>query len=185
VGRPHRLQASGEHFHVTARGVRREPVFSDDLDFALYLRLLSQTAERYAWIVLAYCLMPNHIHLVVRLTAPTLSVGMQRQQGLYARKFNERHALTGHVFEGRFHASRLESEAHLLGAVRYVARNPAEAGLCADPAEWRWSSHRAVAGPPHRGSPVDVHEARALFGSDERTATRYLGFVGESRAGAR
>ena len=162
---------------MTARGVRRELIFLDYLDYELYLRLLAQTVERYQWIVLAYCLMPNHVHLVVRLREPTLSAGMHRQQGLYARRFNERYATTGHVFEARFHSSHISDEAHLLGVVRYVVQNPSVAGLCDDPAGWPWSSHRAVAGLTHGGSPVAVREARALFGSARISVARYADFV--------
>jgi REP element-mobilizing transposase RayT len=149
-----RSQPPGETFHLTARGVRRQAVFLDDLDYGLYVGLLGQTAQRHRWIVLAYCLIPNHLHLLVRLEDSTLSRGMHRQQGVYARRFNERHGLSGHVFEARFHAVHVVQEAHRLHVLRYIVQNPVRAGLCEDPADWPWSSHRAVAGLTHGGSPV-------------------------------
>jgi REP element-mobilizing transposase RayT len=167
------VQEPGHVFHVTARGVRRQTVFLDQWDYRLYLELLGQTNRRYGWLVLAYCLMPNHVHLVVRLRERCLSAAMHRQHGLYARRFNERHLLTGHVFSARFHSRRVEDEADLAGVLRYVAVNPVEADLCGDPLEWPWSSHRALAGEVHRGSPVDVSEARAVFGSGEMAVARY------------
>lgn len=177
VPRPSRTQPPGETFHATARGVRRQPTFLDDLDYTLYLRLLGQTAERCGWVVLAYCLMPNHLHLLVRLTDSTLSRGMHRQQGLYARRFNERHGLSGHVFEARFHAVHVTEEPHYLKALRYIVQNPVRAGLCDDPAEWLWSSHRAVAGLTHAGSPVSVIDVRALFDSGGSGLSEYVAFV--------
>ena len=152
------------------------PVFLDDLDYQLYLRLLARTVSRYAWTILAFCLMPNHLHLLVRLGEPSLSAGMQRQQGLYARRFNERYGLTGHVFQARFHGTHDADEAHLLQTVRYVVQNPVTAGLCDSPEDWPWSSHRAVSGLIHRGSPVAVKAARALFGEVD-PLPRYAAFV--------
>ena len=170
--RPARVQRPGEVFHVTARGVRRQATFRDDRDYRLYLDLLAQT-----WMVLAYCLMPNHIHLVVRLGEPCLSAALQRQQGLYARRFNERHLLTGHVFEARYHSRRVQDHADLIGVMRYVALNPVGAGLCDEPLDWTWSSYRAVAGEVHRGSPVHVVEARAVCGEGRLGLRRYRGSV--------
>jgi REP element-mobilizing transposase RayT len=185
MSRPPRLQEPGEVFHVTARGVRRQAIFFDDRDYRLYLNLLARTNSRYAWLVLAYCLMPNHVHLVVSLRERCLSAAMHRQHGLYARRFNERHLLTGHTFEARFRSRRIEDDADLVGVMRYVAVNPVEAGLCDDPLDWPWSSHRAVAGEVHHGSPVHVSEARAVFGPGRRGVARYRDVVASGRtAGA-
>jgi REP element-mobilizing transposase RayT len=177
VARPPRSQPPGHSFHLTARGVRRSIVFNDDCDYELYLDLLGQTARRFAWIVIGYCLMPNHVHLVIRLEKPSLSAGMHRLQGVYARKFNERHGHSGHVFEARFHSLRMEREEHLLQAIRYLARNPVDAGLCEDPIDWRWGSHAVVVGRSRRWSPVSVHSMKELFGRDGEWLSRYLAFT--------
>jgi putative transposase len=84
----------------------------------------------------AYCQMANHFHLLIRLTDPNLSRGMQWLNGLYAQVFNGRHGLCGHLFQGRFHAALVEDDGHLLELARYIVLNPVRAGLCDHPLEW-------------------------------------------------
>src|SRR3972149_4314568 len=97
MGRPHRCQEPG-YYHVTQRGVAREIVYLDDADRELFLWLLTRTVRRYAWTLHAYCLMSNHVHLVVQLREPTLASGMQYLTGIYGRRFNERHDRRGGPF---------------------------------------------------------------------------------------
>lgn len=96
------------------------------------------------WRLLVYCLMDNHIHLLIETREPNLGTGMQRLHSLYARTYNERHARTGHLFEGRYGSRFVESDEQLWHTIAYIARNPVEAGLCESPAQHRWSSHRLV-----------------------------------------
>ena len=91
-------------------------------------------AARFDWDVLAWALMPNHFHLVVRTTQPQLSNGMQRLNGLYAMRFNRRHDRVGHLFQGRFAAWVLDRDHHFENTLAYVLDNPFRAGLRA----WRW-----------------------------------------------
>src|SRR5215210_502277 len=144
--RPLRLGADGSIFHVTARGNRRQPIFLDSGDRALFLHLLARNVTRFGWLCHAYCLMGNHFHLVVETPVFNLSEGMQRLNGRFAQLFNERRELGGHLFQGRFHSEPIETDAHLLSSVRYDDLNPVRAGLVGDPAAWRWSSYTATAG---------------------------------------
>jgi putative transposase len=146
MARPLRLQLAGGIYHVTARGNRRQRIFRSEADFLLYLDILDRVAERFEWEVYAYCLMPNHVHLVFRTKHANIAQGMQRLHGLYAQFFNERHGLTGHLFQGRYHSELVKTERHALAVARYVVANPVRAGLCIHPAEWPWSSYRATAG---------------------------------------
>ena len=139
MGRPHRCQEPG-YYHVTQRGVAREIVYLDDADRELFLWLLKRTVRRYAWTLHAYCLMSNHVHLVVQLREPTLASGMQYLTGIYGRRFNERHDRRWHLFQDRYRSAIVESEEHFARALRYVALNPVQAGLCERPEDWRWSS---------------------------------------------
>jgi hypothetical protein len=88
--------------------------------------------------------MPNHWHLVVEIAEKTLADGMQRLAGEHAQRFNRRHEVDGHLFQGRYWAKMVRSDTQFAQLLRYVALNPVAAGLCADPSEWRWSSHRAT-----------------------------------------
>lgn len=131
-------------FHVTSRGNRRQLIFIDDFDRQIFLHLLAKVVERCGWRCHAYCLMPNHFHLVIETPEPNLSYGLQLLLGTYAQWFNHRHGFTGHVFQGRFHSVLVESEEHLIELARYIVLNPVRAGLCEKPEDWPWSSYRAV-----------------------------------------
>jgi putative transposase len=131
-------------FHVTARGNRRQAIYRDDLDRELFLRLFNRVVRLRTWRHVAYCLMTNHFHLVIETEGESLSTGMHQLNGGYARKFNDRHTLDGHLFEGRFRSTVIETEDQLEDTLRYVALNPVRAGLCKHPSDWPWSSFRGV-----------------------------------------
>jgi len=92
--------------------------------------------------------MTNHLHLLIETPRPNLAIGMQRLHGDYALGFNKRHGWVGHVFQGRYGAVRMNDDAHLVTAIRYLDRNPVEAGLARLPEEWQWSSSTALRGGP-------------------------------------
>lgn len=141
------------------------------------MAFLAQSSYRRDWGCLAYCLMTNHYHLVLALRERTLSRGMHRLNGVFARRFNARHGHVGHLFEARFTAALIESETHLLGALRYVVLNPVRAGVCSDPADWPWSSFRATAGLEPCPRFLAAPRVRAMFGPRTRAAERYAEFV--------
>ena len=139
-----REEVAGGIFHVYARGNDRRDLFLDPLDHTRYLRLLERAVRQCRWQLLSYCLMPNHVHLLVETPEPTLGRGMHHVHGPYAQAFNKRHGRFGHVFQSRYGAVRIADDPQLITVVRYIARNPAAADLVTDPAEWKWSSHRAT-----------------------------------------
>ena len=138
-----RIVAPGCPHHVTARGNRREPVFFEDGDQDIYRDLLSEQMRKAEVEVWAYCLMPNHVHLIL---CPSTADGMARALGAAHRRWanfvNARGRWRGHLFDGRF-ASVVMDEAHLHAAIRYVALNPVRARLAARAQDWPWSSTRA------------------------------------------
>ena len=129
-------------FHVTSRGVAKMDVFHDDADRLHLLALIGAAAVRFEWQCHALCLMTNHYHLVVEATQPQLSAGMQRINGPYAEAYNTKYERWGHVFGERFAAWVVHDEEHLARVCRYVIGNPVRAGLCDEPADWRWSACR-------------------------------------------
>jgi putative transposase len=144
VARPPRLQLANGIYHVTARGNRGQAIFFEDRDRVQFLNHLTDVATKLTWWLHAYCLMTNHYHLVFETVHPNLSLGMQRLNSRYAQWFNQRHGAEGHLFRGRFHAVLVETDSHLVELSRYLALNPIRAGLCQSPADWRWSSYRAI-----------------------------------------
>ena len=129
--------------HVTQRGNRRERVFFSDDDYALYRDLLREACGREGVAVWSYCLMPNHVHLIL---APRTPEGLGRALGKAHRRYssfvNARARATGHLFQGRF-SSVVMDEDHLMAAARYDALNPVRARLVARAEDWPWSSARA------------------------------------------
>jgi putative transposase len=146
VPRKHREQVAGGVYHVYARGNKRADIFVDDIDRRTYLALLGRTVQQKGWRLMAYCLMPNHVHLLVETPEPDLGDGMRRIHGVYAQTFNERHAEVGHVFQGRYGSTLVTSDEQLVAVVGYIVHNPVKAGLVERAEAWGWSSHAAMAG---------------------------------------
>jgi REP element-mobilizing transposase RayT len=175
VPRPPRIEIPGGLWHLTTRGVRKEPIFLDGRDHRRFLQILDDVVKRFGWVCHAYCLMPNHYHLLVETPRPTLSDGMERLNGLYAQYFNRRHDVEGHVFERRFRSIRVFGEGHLLELSRYIVLNPVRAGLCRTPAGWRWSSFRAAVGTVQPPKFLTVDWLVGQFGPDRKSAREFYG----------
>ena len=138
-----RLVLPGHPYHVTQRGNRRLQTFFEDRDYALYRDLLAEGARKAGSEIWCYCLMPNHVHLIV---VPADEDGLRRTfadaHRRYTRHINFRHGWTGHLWQGRFGAVAMDEE-YLANAVRYVSLNPVRARLAERAQDWPWSSVRA------------------------------------------
>lgn len=138
-----RLVVPGYPHHVTQRGGRRQQTFFDDADYVAYTDLLIEAKGRYGVEIWAYCLMPNHVHLVaVPRKDDSLAKAMGFVHHRYARRTNAFHGWQGHLWQERFFSVVMD-EQHLLAAVRYAELNPVRAGLCESADSWRWSSVHA------------------------------------------
>jgi putative transposase len=139
-----RIVIPGLPHHVTQRGNGRQQTFFEEGDYALYLDLLAQAAERARVEIWAYCLMPNHVHIIL---TPSDEDGLWRTFGDTHRRYtgfiNARRRTTGHLWQGRFGSVAMDEE-HFVAALRYVALNPVRARLVKRPEDWRWSSTRAL-----------------------------------------
>ena len=135
----------GGVYHVYARGNRCEAIFRDDDDRRTYLGHFGMVAMDLGWRPLAYCLMSNHVHHLIELTEPNLSVGMRDAHRAYATEFNARHATGGgHLFQKRFGSTRAVNDGALMYFACYVLLNPVRAGLCMLPEQFAWSSYAAT-----------------------------------------
>ena len=138
-----RVIATGIPHHVTQRGNRRLTTFFGEEDYNAYIDLMAEWCGKCGVEIWAYCLMPNHVHLIA---VPESEDGLRRGIGeahrRYSRMINFRQDWRGHLWQGRF-ASFPMDESYLLAAVRYVELNPVRAGLVQDRASWQWSSARA------------------------------------------
>jgi REP-associated tyrosine transposase len=146
--RPRRVTPGGYCYHVLNRGNARQRVFHKDGDFEAFLLLFAEAHERCPMRLLAYCLMPNHFHLVLWPHGDgDLSRWMQWLQTTQVRRYHGHYHTTGHVWQGRFKAFPIQEDEHLLTVLRYVERNPFRAGLVAAVADWTWSSLRLQGQP--------------------------------------
>jgi putative transposase len=141
-----RYEEAGVHYHVTAHGNGDTALFVENEDYAFFLSFLGRIVKRSAWQCFAYCLLPTHYHLVLRISEANLSRGMRSLNGLYAQTHNDRHGRSGHLFGGRYRTGVIQSDEHLAKACRYVDLNPVRAGLSAHPRDWPWRSYRALVG---------------------------------------
>lgn len=142
LARKPRVHVEGGFYHVMARGNNKQDIFLAPADYRYYLSLIEKYADRYGMEVHAYALMPNHVHLLLRVRTTPLSKFMQVVQQTYTQGFNRTYNQVGHLFQGRYAAKLIETDIYLLEVVRYIHLNPVEAGICQDPADYPWSSHR-------------------------------------------
>lgn len=150
-----RITIPGVAHHVTQRGNRSMEVFFSEDDYRAYLELLAEYGAKAGTAVWAYCLMPNHIHLIL---VPSHDDGLRAALGevhrRYARRINAREEWSGHLWQERFHSYPMDED-HLVAGARYVELNPVRAGLVERPEDWRWSSAKAhLSG--EKGGLVDV-----------------------------
>jgi len=178
--RQRRLHVCGGLYHAVLRGNHRQPIFGDRDDYLRFEAILAEALDRYGVVLIAYCWMPNHVHLAVRVADAPLGGMMRVLASRYARRLQRAVPTTGHLFERRYRARLVDSDRYLLALVRYIHLNPVRARMVADPRDYAWSSHRAYLGGScpawlcidsvlgRFGTPVEA--ARAAYG-------RYLGEV--------
>ncbi len=148
--------------HVVTRGNARATVFHSDADYANLMRLMRDAQERVSLELFAWCLMPNHIHFVMRPSADgDLAKWMHWLLTTYVQRHRVRHKTTGRIWQGRYKAFPVQADTHLLTVLRYVERNPVRAGLALHAVDWGWSSarERASSGASHAllaSSPVPL-----------------------------
>lgn len=172
MARRPRVFAPGLLYHVMVRGNQRQKTFLDPTDYKAYLERLSRYRKRYGYTVHAYCLMPNHVHLLLESSQQPLSKFMQGLQQSYSQYFNLSHRKVGHVFQGRYKAIVCEKDEYLLELVRYIHLNPVRSGLVQEPGRYRYSGHREYA----EGKASAVMDPRKVLGMLGGKA-RYRAFV--------
>lgn len=144
--RHRRIVIPGVPYHITQRGNYRSEVFRSRGDHEAYLSLLHAYARRFGLALFAYCLMPNHVHLIiVPSSANGLCRALRAVHCQYAQRSHRMRAVCGHLWQGRYNSCALDST-HFVNAIRYVELNPVRAALVARPEDYRWSSAAARCG---------------------------------------
>lgn len=148
--RPLRVHIPGALYHVMSRGNDRQRIFLDADDYEHFLVRLAVTTARCDVHCCAFCLMENHVHLLLEPNQIPLWRMMQQLNSSYCQRFNVRHGRVGHVLQGRYKAPMIDGDAYFRRVLLYIVRNPVRAGLVTEAGDWPWSSYRATAGlePP-------------------------------------
>jgi len=193
MARKLRVEYAGAIYHVMNRGDRRERIFQDDEDRQRFILALGEACEKTGWQSHAYCLMPNHFHLVIETPQPNLVAGMKWLLGTYTGRFNRRHRLFGHLFSGRYKALIVDGSGngYLKTVCDYVHLNPARAKLLGPEeklSSYRWSSLPFYL-QPRRKRPVWLRVDRLLgehgIPGDSKVGRREFGRRMELRRGAK
>jgi putative transposase len=161
----------GVSHHITQRGNRRQQVFFSDDDYRAYLDFLGEWGAREGLLIQAFCLMPNHVHIIaIPSTEKSLHRAVKEVHRRYSCRINLREGWRGFLWQGRFSSFPMD-EAHLYYALHYVENNPVRAGLVATAADWRWSSARYRSGqrlPPFPLEPLPFsHDTSHSLSSDD------------------
>lgn len=178
-----RDQQPGWH-HVGARGNNKQRIFRTNQDRYLFLFLLTVLAKKHDWRILAYCLMRNHYHLVLRIGPTGLAQGMCELQTGYAVSFNRTHGRIDHLFGKRYWSERAVSDDHRKNVVRYVLQNPRRAGAKGPLESHRWTSYAATIGKQFPVARFARDELLALFGTSPQDAVAsFISFCEEEPPG--
>ena len=168
MSRPLRIQYPDAWYHVMNRGRRGESIFLDNPDYAMFVELLKELVDMYKVRVAAYCLMPNHYHLLIQTPGGDLARCMRHLNGIYTQRFNRAHHCDGQLFRGRYKSILVDADTYLLELVRYIHRNPLEAGLVKGLNQYAWSSHKGYLSDAKKWKWLHESFILSLFARDKR-----------------
>ena len=168
MSRPLRIQFPDAWYHVMNRGRRGESVFLDKPDYAMFVELLEDIVDMYKVRVAAYCLIPNHYHLLIQTPGGDLARCMRHLNGIYTQRFNRAHHFDGQLFRGRYKSILVDGNSYLLELVRYIHRNPLEAGLVRELNKYVWSSHKGYLSNAKKWNWLHKSFILSLFAKDRK-----------------
>lgn len=160
-----RIMSSTGIYHIILRSVNQRIIFEEDFDFQKFLLILSDCEKNYDTEIYAYCLMDNHIHLLLYISNDQLSSFFQSLGTKFVRWYNCKYSRSGHLFQDRFYSVAIESEKSFLSVIKYIHDNPVEANMCRFPSEYRWSSFNAYYGA--KNPLINISKAYSIAGSKE------------------
>ncbi|WHH57932.1 transposase [Petroclostridium sp. X23] len=146
MSRETRERSQSGVYHVMVRGINQQDIFYDEEDYLRYLETVHRVKKEKELEIYGYCLMSNHVHLLIKEGEEGLSLAMKCIGTGYARWYNWKYHRVGHVFQGRYKSECVEDDAYLLTVIRYIHNNPVKANLIKKSEEWRWNSCRSYYG---------------------------------------
>ena len=160
-----RIISSTGIYHIILRSVNQHIIFEEESDYKKFLFILSDCKEKYDTEIYAYCLMDNHVHLMLHAPSDQLSSFFQSLGTRFARWYNKKYSRSGHLFQDRFFSTTVENDQGFLATLVYIHNNPVKANMCRFPSEYRWSSISAYYGA--KNPLVDVTFAYEIIGSKD------------------
>jgi putative transposase len=158
-------------YHIMLRGTNRQEIFHDEEDCVRFLETLERYKKKVELKVYGWCLMGNHVHLLLQEGNEELGETMKRIGVSFAWFYNWKYKTTGHLFQDRYRSEKIENDEYLMGVVRYIHQNPVKAGMVKGPGEWKWSSYQGYYGnrcyPPFL---LDKELILEIFSKDKRIA---------------
>lgn len=141
---PKRIWYRGASYHITARGNHRNDIFRDEADFEMYLIIMKESLsyyEKYNYELTCYCLMTNHVHLLVKTNEKETADLIRRVHSIYSRYFNKKYNYVGHLWQDRYFAELIEGDKQMLQTSRYIHLNPLRANMVKEAENYKWSSY--------------------------------------------
>jgi len=185
MARKPRVHVPDGYYHVMMRGNMGSELFFSEADYSRFFLLLQEGIERYGHRVHAFCLMTNHVHLLIQVGKIPLSRIIQNLAFRYTRYINSKRKEAGHLFQGRYKAILVDEDSYLLELVRYIHLNPVRAGLCDAASDYDWSSHNAYIGKI-AVSWLYIREVLGRFSEDKNRARQLLRvFTEDGNGGSR
>ena len=160
-------------YHVIVRGVNRQTIFESDADRYRFLKTINKYKSECNFALYAYCLMSNHVHLLIKADDEPLATVMKKICGSYAQYFNTKYERVGHLFQDRFKSEPVTTDDYLLTVLRYIFQNPVKAGICGEVEAYRWSNYRDYFGKPNS----DTEEILSYFSEGEAPLKGFSSFV--------
>ena len=160
-----RMQSESGIYHVMLRGIDRREIFMDGEDYETFLELLERYKAECGFKLYAYCLMRNHVHLLMKVEEEGLDKILKRISVAFVYRFNLKYRRCGHLFQDRFRSEAVEDDGYFLTALRYILQNPVKAGICDSPEKYPYSSMQAYLGKKDRLT--DTGYAAEICGAQE------------------
>lgn len=172
MSRKQRIKSETGIYHVMLRGNNGRVIFYDDEDYNYFLISLRKAKEKSSCEIYSYCLMNNHIHLLIKESSEEIGTIVRRITAGYVLWYNDKHARTGHLFQGRFRSEPVESDRYLLIVLRYILQNPVKAGIVTRPGDYAWSSYSYFFDSKEKNTLIDKNIIEAYF--DKKTYIQYM-----------
>ena len=161
MARQRRLPSNQNIYHIVLKGINANVIFTADNDYKYFLKFFKNACTEYDAELLAYCLMDNHIHLLIKFNQDNIAEMFKSFGAKYVPKYNANHSRTGPLFNGRYYSSPINDDRYLLAVLRYIHYNPVKARICRSIEEYRWSSYQEYS--EHKNNVCDISFIENMF----------------------